>query len=1212
MKWYEMTSWLQKSAGSAASGAASAIREGQQAVERAELQAQLKREAEALRLRQEKAAQKAARQEMLKDNLYHAARRKAAEQLKTYGIPVTPTNLKRQVDSKFSWANQQYVYQQQEMRSDAIGYLMESGVISPDKPASENEIYIQKELKKRQMEEAMRTGNYQAAKALLAETDWITEHGMLPPLPTEEVPLPEAAKDLPWLYATQIKALDTRWEAPPDVLASMERQRELGILPESTLGGDRHWFWKWSGDIPWSMWMNSLYISTKKEKTPEEEKFLDAYINMNNFAYSTRTTATQQELRASSELETAYANLSTAQKLVAEITNPIWFLVPGPPIVKGVKALRALRAARVAGKVVEAVPPAKVAEVVKPVKPIVAKAVTPEVTEKAVTELREGFYNKIFDIEPAEATVARLFPKNWEQTMATAAGKVPGGKPVVRLINPTITPRETLEARKAQELYAIWLDRTARRSPGVEGVIESHIRAGIPDGDAIKLFDIDDLGLQHAFAPKKGYENASRGIIDVLEHPYKWELNEPARRLTEVWGRVRESAIKNLGKWDIKVNKAFYEEGAGYFPRMVKEASGEVVKYPRVRFEKPRHYATQLEAIDNNVVYTRDPIENIKAFIKHANELIATKDFQESVRALGRLPTDVIPTELVVGRKMARANVRGLEYAQKMINRIGRGEQIPTQSLKALKVKIPQYGDDVTHLLELSGSERRIEAARLAKVLKAEVAPAKSMARGFDKQYTAALKGAQSNILGEFERGTKHPLFRGRLFPQEVAEVLDDFSFRQPNVVWRSTQDVASTLRTLVAAMDFSPMFIQGLPMLGRFPAKWAKTTGLAFDVLFHPNNAHTYLAKAENAAIRMRHPPILKGTFEFYEALPKIAKIPIVGKPIAKVYKPFERFFTFWGDAARTELAKALEPAFIRAGEAEKLATYVNRMTGVMETRALGIGSTQRAIETSWVFFAPRYTRSCMAYVGNLFSKGIVGYEARRSLGQLAAGGAIMYAATAKALGQEPQFDPRYPDFMTLQVGNRNVGIGGFYYSFLRFTADLTSSVLEDGPAKRQDFLSLSRKDNPFIKFMYNRASPLTGLTVELFQRRDYLGQPFETPADWAHWLFVEHMMPIALQEMVPAPGEEFPSRIPEILIAEEFGMRTFPREPFYELRDTYSQQVFGQTWSDLYDVSEEGKYSMSKKHDYLLENFPDLKEAYDKWHVKAAERWKAEHKLE
>jgi len=1197
VKWWEMTSWLNRSAGSAATGAASALAEGRRATERAELEAKLKAEAEAQRKQQELMAQKEARIEMLKDNLYHAARRKAAKQLESYGIPVTPSNVKAQVDSKFSWANQQFVAQQQEMRSKAIEYLMEAGVISPDKPANENELYIQKELKKRQMEQAMRSNNFQAAKALQTEMDWITKHNMLPPLPTEEVPLPEAAKELPWLYTPQItKELSTQFEAPPDVLASIERQRELGILPSSTLGGDRHWFWKWSGDIPWSMWMNALYISAKGEKSPEEEKFLDAYANMQNFAWSTRTTATQQELGASEGLATAYANLSETQKLVAEISNPIWFLVPGPPIIKGIKALRALRAARVAGKTVEAVKAGKVAEVAE-------KVVT--------TKVDKHFYNQIFNIESTEKTIKRLFPRNWERKMADAVARVPGGKAAVRLINPSITPRETLEARKAQEAVAIYLDRTARRSPGVEGIVESTLRADIPDGNAVKLFNIDAKGIQHAFAPNKGYENASRAIVDVLEHPYKWNLSEPAKRLTEAWGHIRESAIKNLTKRGIKVDQKFYEKGAGYFPRMVREASGEAVKYPRVRFEKPRHYLTQLEAIDNNVIYTRDPIDNIKAFLRHANELIATKEFQDNVKILGRLPTDVIPTELVVGRDLARLNVRGLEYAKNLINRVGRGEKIPTVSLKAIKAKVPQYSDDITHLLELSGQERKVEAGRLTKLLNSEITPAKAIANGFDKQYSAALKAARSNILGKFESGTRHPLFRGRLFPQEVAEVLDEFSFKQPNVIWKATQSVASTLRTLVAAMDFSPMFIQGLPMLGRYPAKWAKTSVMAFDVLFHPNNANRYFAKADNMAIRMRHPEILKGTFEYYEALPQIAKIPIVGKPIAKVYSPFERFFTFWGDAARTELAKGLEPIFARAGEVEKLSTYVNRMTGVMETKALGLGSTQRAMETSWMFFAPRYTRSCMAYVGNLCSKGVVGAEARRSLGQLAAGGAIMYAATAKALGQEVQFDPRYPGFMTIQVGNRNVGLGGFYYSFLRFNADVVTSVIEDGPDKRQDFISLSRKDNPFIKFMYNRASPLTGLMTEAITRRDYLGQPFETPEDWAHWLFVEHMMPIALQEMVPAPGEEMPSRPLEILLFEEAGLRTYEREPFYELRDTYAQQVFGQSWSDLYEVTEEGKYRMSKKHKYLLENFSDLNEAYEKWHIRASAKWKAEHKL-
>ena len=251
------------------------------------------------------------------------------------------------------------------------------------------------------------------------------------------------------------------------------------------------------------------------------------------------------------------------------------------------------------------------------------------------------------------------------------------------------------------------------------------------------------------------------------------------------------------------------------------------------------------------------------------------------------------------------------------------------------------------------------------------------------------------------------------------------------------------------------------------------------------------------------------------------------------------------------------------------------------------------------------------MAYVGNLFKGGIVGAEARRSLGQLAAGGAIMYAATAKILGQEPQFDPRYPTFMTLRIGNRNVGFGGFYYSFLRFTADVVANTIGIDEDKPQNFLELSRKDNPFIKFMYNRAAPLTGLGVEAIERRDFMGQPFETPQDWAHWLLVEHLMPIAIQSLIPRPGEELPSNIPATALVEGAGLRTFPQDPYYDLRDEYAQQVFQKDWRDLYAKDKNGKIITSQKQKWLINRFPDLKEAYEEYRVKASARYKAEHDL-
>jgi len=282
--------------------------------------------------------------------------------------------------------------------------------------------------------------------------------------------------------------------------------------------------------------------------------------------------------------------------------------------------------------------------------------------------------------------------------------------------------------------------------------------------------------------------------------------------------------------------------------------------------------------------------------------------------------------------------------------------------------------------------------------------------------------------------------------------------------------------------------------------------------------------------------------------------------------------------------------------------------MFGTMSTRALGVSPTQRAIETGWVFFAPRYTRASLAYCGNIFKGGIVGHEARRTLGQLAAGGMITYIATCKALGQEPHLDPRYPTFMTIKIGNRQIGVGGFYYGFLRFITDVGCSVVEEGGNKRTDFLSLSRRDNPFIKFWYNRASPLAGLTVGIREQRDFLGYPLETPQDWAQWLIVEHMLPIALQSQFPAGYEERPTQPIPLLIAEEAGLRTFPAEPFYELSDKYAQQVYGVNWKDLYDEKVKG---LTTRQKYLINRFPDLKAAWEPYHAKHSKIWQAEHGL-
>jgi len=301
----------------------------------------------------------------------------------------------------------------------------------------------------------------------------------------------------------------------------------------------------------------------------------------------------------------------------------------------------------------------------------------------------------------------------------------------------------------------------------------------------------------------------------------------------------------------------------------------------------------------------------------------------------------------------------------------------------------------------------------------------------------------------------------------------------------------------------------------------------------------------------------------------------------------------------------------FVKAGMPEQVGTYVNRITGVMNSEALGISARQRAVERL-LLFAPQYTRASLAYIGYVSQNNVMGHQALQSFGRLFAVGTAMYISTCLALGQEPQFDPRKPTFYTVKVGNRYVGIGGFMYSFLRFMADCTQSIAKTGGNSPMDFTKLTdRKRNPITKWLYSRSSPMVSLVTEALSSRDYLGFPLETKEEWAHWLVVEHMLPIGLQEQLPASYEKPPDERGLIGVAEGLGMRTFQVDEFYELANEYADIRYGKEWGDLWKPTRSGGYVQSPEQKRLLLLYPDLKAAYDEWKPRQTRRWQAEHGL-
>lgn len=488
----------------------------------------------------------------------------------------------------------------------------------------------------------------------------------------------------------------------------------------------------------------------------------------------------------------------------------------------------------------------------------------------------------------------------------------------------------------------------------------------------------------------------------------------------------------------------------------------------------------------------------------------------------------------------------------------------------------------------------KVPVAPIAEAGMLEVSPLRQLAkdvRGVEKEARAPYWKAKAERQVVMERartptlGTEatimHPAFQGKIYPKDVAGEIqrywDDMGWGPLNKL----ATLSGQMRTLVAAADFSAMFIQGLPSIALHPQAWAKAAVMSFKAFKNPQLYQEYLVKNVESLLEMSHYGVFVGGFEFFEAMPALQKTaglvtrlaarrPQLGKELVQqTYGRFEASFGAFGDVVRTEMWLAVKSRAKTPQELMELSRHINRMTGVMSTKGLGIGKTQRDFEQAFLFFAPRYTRAGIALVSDVFKSGISGAEARKALGRMMAAGAAMYIGTAFALGQMPNFDPTSGQFMTIEITDpitgtkRHFGIGGMMTSLIRFGADVSASAIGAGQNEPLDFVKLNRFDNPFIKFVYSKSAPLTGFMEGLLSGHNFFGEPFENAGDYGQFL-AEQVMPIALQSALM----EKEGLTPTGIAGEELGLRTFPQSDWEKrdiIRDRLAKEKYNMTWEEV-----------------------------------------------
>jgi len=441
-----------------------------------------------------------------------------------------------------------------------------------------------------------------------------------------------------------------------------------------------------------------------------------------------------------------------------------------------------------------------------------------------------------------------------------------------------------------------------------------------------------------------------------------------------------------------------------------------------------------------------------------------------------------------------------------------------------------------------------------------------------------------------FEANIKRGQFKGNFFPAHVAESMNRFYGNKANSWAKMVQDVAAVPRTMTTGFDVGVGFIHLMPLVYKHPKAWARAMYYQYaGILKDPDAYIKYVTREDNKPyideLARYGLDIVRPASEMVEAMSKgiISKEGgLIHRGASKIgaggiVTRFEQGFNGALGVGQLEQYKALRHLAVdpKTGKLipsrlQELTAYIGKSTGVIDTARIGLPSTQKALESGFAFFAPRYFRAGVALWVDLFKGGIAGSQARRALSQLAAGGAATYVGIRLAHGDKHEdiirgLDPtNSTEFMTMKYGSINVGIGSFQIAMMKAIATTMTSINDDD----KSFASLSSRDNPLVRFVRGRVSLTTAAAWDIFEGSTFIGEPLEGGI-WSEDTFREEVLnratpfwlsQFAVDENDPRPGMDS-------MIFATHGLRTWAIQHYQkrdELREEYAEAEYGKKWDD------------------------------------------------
>jgi len=243
-------------------------------------------------------------------------------------------------------------------------------------------------------------------------------------------------------------------------------------------------------------------------------------------------------------------------------------------------------------------------------------------------------------------------------------------------------------------------------------------------------------------------------------------------------------------------------------------------------------------------------------------------------------------------------------------------------------------------------------------------------------------------------------------------------------------------------------------------------------------------------------------------------------------------------------------------AEQIRRIADFINKGTGTLSSEAVGLTNFQRHIESTFLFFSPRMTRSMIALLSDGITRG--GVEGRLARESVITAHVALQAYTwgiGQVLGQDVNLDPTKPHYMQIKIGDDWVGPGGQIISLFRAGTRLIAGAGDEASVYQDFNEDGGYKDNEWFKLIRGRAlsAPAGSAIADFILEEDFYGVPYDGFKDIA-MAQAKKALPFWLQDAVSAD----PYRAGVGATAAAFaGLRTRPLTPYERSRDLRNQAV-------------------------------------------------------